>query len=81
MCWNVNNLYGWLMSQNVLVANFKWVERSLYLVKILWKTTMTIVMKDIFLKLIFNILKNYTTVNNDCPFCLKEGKLKELESL
>ena len=23
--WNVNNLYGWEMSQNILINNFKWV--------------------------------------------------------
>ena len=26
--WNVNNLYGWTMSQKLPVGSFKWVEET-----------------------------------------------------
>ena len=26
--WNVNNLYGWAMSQKLLVNNFEWIEET-----------------------------------------------------
>ena len=42
--WDVNNLCGWAMSKKLVVNNFEWVED-------IW-------MKDIFVKLMFNILKN-----------------------
>ena len=25
-CWDVNNLYGWAMSQKLPVNNFQWIE-------------------------------------------------------
>ena len=37
--------------------------------------------EDIFLKLMFNILKNYTTFTMIYPFTLKEWKLKKLINL
>ena len=44
----------------------------LNLIKILQKTTIKIVMYDIFLKLTFNILQNYITFTMIYQFCLKE---------
>ena len=52
--WDVNNLYGVVMSQNLPVDGFKWVENT-SLITISQKTTMTIVMKDIFVKLMLNL--------------------------
>ena len=58
--WNVNNLYGWEMSQKLSVNNFEWIKGTSqfheYLKK---KTIMNKVIKDIFSKLMFNILKSY----------------------
>ena len=52
--WDVNNLYGMVMSQNLPVDGFKWVENT-SLITISEKTAMTIVMKDIFVKLMLNL--------------------------
>ena len=51
--WDVNNLYGMVMSQNLPGDGFKWVENT-SLITISEKTAMTIVMKDIFVKLMLN---------------------------
>ena len=57
--WNINNLYGWVMSQKLPVNNFEWIEDTYSLIKVSQKTIMKKVIMDIFLKVMFNILKNY----------------------
>ena len=47
------------MSQKLPVNNFGWIEDSSQFNEDFIKTIMKKVMKDIFLKLMFNILKNY----------------------
>ena len=32
--WDVNNLYGWAMSQKVPINNFEWIKYTLNLMKI-----------------------------------------------
>ena len=46
--WDENNLYGWAMSQKLLVNNFQWKNFFLNLMKISRKTIMKKVIKDIF---------------------------------
>ena len=57
----LNNLYGSAMSQklSVSVSNFEWINNTSQFNADFIKTIMKKVMKDIFLKLMFNILKNY----------------------
>ena len=57
--WDVNNLYGWAMSQKVPVNNFEWIEEPSQFNEDFIKIIMKKVTKDIFLKLMFNIQKNY----------------------
>ena len=47
--WNVNNLYGWAMLQKLHRSDFMSVKN---------KTTLKIVIWDMFLNSMFNILKN-----------------------
>ena len=55
--WDINDLYGWVISQMLLANGFKWLKLIQNLMKILWRAIIMKVMKDIFLKLMFNILK------------------------
>ena len=71
--WDVNILYDWAMLQEFPVNKFKWVEDLIsQFNEDFIKTTMKKVMKDIFSKLIFIILKNYINFNMIYHFCLKE---------
>ena len=58
--WDENNLlYGWAMSKKLPVNNFEWIKETSQFNKDFIKIYKKKVMKDIFLKLMFNILKNY----------------------
>ena len=72
--WDVNNLYGWEMSQKLLVNDFKWVEDIPEINRDFIKAIMIKVTKDLFLKLMFNIPKIYITFTTNYPFCLKQWK-------
>ena len=57
--WNENNLYGWIMFQKLPVNNFEWIKDTSQFNEDFIKKTMKKVMRYIFSKLMFNILKNY----------------------
>ena len=58
--WDLNNLYVWAMLRKFPVNNFGWIEdTSIFSEDFQKKTMLKKVMKDIFLKVMFNILKNY----------------------
>ena len=50
--WDVNDTCGWKMSQNLPVNNFEWIEDT-------FQFNAIHIMKNIFLNLMFNTLKNY----------------------
>ena len=80
--WDEYNSCGWAMSQKLPVGGFKWVENtSPQFSKDFIKPAMKIEMKDIFLNLMFNTLKIYTTFTMIYQVYQKEWKLKQLENL
>ena len=78
--WDVNNLYGWAMSQKLSVNNFEWIEGSQFNEDFI-KVVMKKVMKDIFSKLMFNILKNCMNLIMIYHIYQKVLKLKKSKSL
>ena len=68
--WDANNLCGWAISQKLPVNNFEWIKNTSQFnedFRILTK-----VMKDIFLKLMCSLLKNYINFIMIYHFYLKE---------
>ena len=59
--WDVNNLYQWEMLQKLPLNNFEWIKHTSQFNKDFIKNYDEKAMNDIFLKLVFNILKNYMT--------------------
>ena len=59
--WNVNNLYGWAMSQKLPVNNFEWIEDTFQYNEDFIKTYNEESDEGYFLEVDFNILKNYMT--------------------
>ena len=53
--WDVNNLYGWAMLQNLPVNGFKWVENTSQFNEDFIKSYTREIDEGYFLKLIFNI--------------------------
>ena len=58
-CWDINNLYGWAMLQQLPVNNFKRVKNISKFDEGFIKSYFEESDKDIFLKLMLNILKMY----------------------
>ena len=70
--WDVNNLYQWEMLQKLPLNNFEWIKHTSQFNKDFIKNYDEKAMKDIFSKLVFNILKNYMTFTMICLFYMKE---------
>ena len=75
----VNNLYGLAMSQKLPVNNFEWIKDTFQFNEDFIKNYNE--KSDIFLKLMFNILKNYINFIMIYHFYLKEWRLNKLKSL
>ena len=74
--WDVNNLYGWAMSKKLPVNKFELIEDTSQFNEIfIKKTIIKKVMGDIFLKLMFNTLKNYMNVIMIYHFYQKRRKI------
>ena len=70
--WDINNLYEWEMLQKLLLNNFERIKDTSQFNKVFIKNYEEKAMKDIFSKLVFNILKNYMTFTMICLFYMKE---------
>ena len=55
--WDINNFYGWAMSQKLPVNNSEWTKDNSQFNEDFIKAIIKKVMKYTFLKLMFNILK------------------------
>ena len=57
--WDVNNLYGWAMSQKLPVNNFEWIEDTSQFNEDFIKSYNEESDEGYFLEIIFNILKKH----------------------
>ena len=71
---NANNLYGWAMSQKLPVNGFKWVNKFYKFDEGFIKNYDETVIRDVFLKLMWNIQKIYSTELHSME--LHSGKLR-----
>ena len=69
------------MSQELPVSSFKWVENTSQFSIYFTGNYNEYSEENIFLNLMFNILKNNTNFTMIYPFTLKEWKLKKLINL
>ena len=70
--WDLNDLYGWAMPQKLPVNNFEWIKGTSQFYEDFIKNIMKKVVKDIFSKLMFNILKNFMNFKMINHFYQKE---------
>ena len=75
-------MYGWAMPQKLPVSNFEWIKDTFQFNEdFIKKTMMKKVIKDVFLKLMFNILKIYIIFIMVSKFFQRELKLKKSKIL
>ena len=77
--WDVNNLYGWAMSQNFPVNNFEWIEDTSQFNEDFIKTIIKKVMKDILVDVQY--LKKLPELHNDLPFLPERMKIYKFRKL
>ena len=68
------------MWQKLPVNNLEWIEDTFQFNEDFINTTTKRVMKDIFLRLMFSILKNYMNLIMIYHSCLRGGRLKKSKS-
>ena len=69
--WNVNNLYGWAMSQKLPVDNFEWIEDTFQFNEDVIKSYDE-ESDEGYSKLMFSILENYMNFTIIYHFSLKK---------
>ena len=77
---DVNNLYGWAMSQNLLIAGFKWVDNPDKL-----KGNISKLVKEAGKGYLFEVDISYPNIlhnlHNDLPFMCKRRKINGVQKL
>ena len=77
--WNVNNLYGWAMSQKLAVNNFEWIKDTSQFNKDFIENDNE--ENDEGYEVDVHYLKKLHELHNDLPFLPKKMKLEEVKKL
>ena len=79
--WDVNNLYGWAMSQKVLVNNFEWIKDTSQFNEDLIKNYNEESNEGYFLEVHVQYLEQLDELHSDLPFLPEKMKIEKVEKL
>ena len=79
--WDVNNLYGWAMSQKLPVNNFEWIKDTSQFNEDFIKNYNEESDEGYFLEVDVQYLKRILEFHNDLPFLLERMKIENIEKL
>ena len=79
--WDVNNLYGWAMSQKLPVSDFKWVEDISEFDESFVKSYNDESDEGYFLEVNIQYLEKFYDLHNDLPFLPERMKIEKVEKL
>ena len=77
--WDVNNLYGWAISQKLLVDGFKQVENASQFNKEFPENYIEVSDEEYFLEGDVLYPENLDEFHDDLPFLIEEMKIKKVE--
>ena len=72
--WDVNNLYGWAMSQKLPVNNFEWIKDTSQFNEDFIKNYNEESDEGYFLEVDIQYLKNFNELYNDLPFFARKNE-------
>ena len=79
--WDVNNLYGWAMSQKLPVNNFEWIKDTSQFNEDFIKNYNEESDEGYFLEVDVQYLEKLHELHNDLPFLLERMKIENVEKL
>ena len=79
--WDVNNLYGWAISQKLPVNNFKWIEETSQLNKNFIKNYNEENDEGYFLEVNVQYLEKLHELHDDLLFLPERKKIKKLKKV
>ena len=79
--WDINNLYGWALSQKLPVNNFEWIEDASQFNKDFVKSYNKESDERLFLKADIQYPGKLHELENDLPFLRKRMKIEKFEKL
>ena len=79
--WDVNNLYGWAMSQKLPVNNFEWIKDTSQFNEDFIKNYNEESDEGYFLEVDVQYLEKLHELHNDLPFLPERMKIEKVEKL
>ena len=79
--WDVNNLYGWAMSQKFSLNNFEWIKDTSQFNEDFIKNYNEEIDEGYFLEFNVQYIEKLCEIYNDLPFLPERMKIEKLEKL